>query len=85
MDDLVNLVEAEGINILLQYEDAVDAKEQELIDAEPLIFDEENFPLVAKGFFDNRGTWRFFATYSADVEYRLEYDEFVEALHETEE
>lgn len=74
----------DGVNIRLTYEDAVDAVEnQEIVDASPFILEESQFPLVATGFFHNDGDWFFYATHGEGTEYELEYNEFIEALHET--
>lgn len=80
----IDLFDVEGgVSVYMEYEDAVDAFDRDLIDASPLMDSSDRYPLVAEGFFSNDGMWMFFKVHHRDSEYRLEYGEFVEALEET--
>lgn len=84
VDKSPNLFDVDGINIYMTYDDAVDVFEnQDIVDGSPLIEDPDVYPLVAEGFFGSDGVWYFHKTYSDGVDYTLEYDEFINAVHET--
>lgn len=84
VDHDLNLFDVDGLNIYMEYDDAVDVFEnQGDVDGSPLLDDPDLYPLVAEGFFDSDGVWYFYKTHHKDTEFDLEYGEFIEAVHET--
>jgi hypothetical protein len=84
VDKRPNLFDVDGINIYMTYDDAVDVFEnQDIVDGSPLVDDSDVYPLVAEGFFGSDGVWYFHKIHSASVEYKLGYEEFIDAVHET--
>lgn len=79
-----NEFEANGVNVFLTAENVRDIhNNQSLVEGSPLL--ESECPVVATGFFTSDGIWRFYATHHEETDYKLEYDEFITALHETRE
>lgn len=73
--------EANGENIYLEYPNVQELKEHPKVDIGPIPLQEQDFPLIATGFFDWRGIWRFYKTHGTRGEdYVLDGDEFIEGL-----
>lgn len=85
LDDQVSSFSLDNrLNVFLRYEDFVDIRHnQDMVDGSSLFESMGEYPLVASGFFDSDGVWRFFEMHSEEESFVLEYDEFIEAVHET--
>lgn len=87
VDEYFSDIDLEGIHVKITYEEYEDLVENygDIIHTGPVVEDEDLFPLIIQGKFDNLQIWRVFATHNTGTYYDLEYDDFAEGLEKVRE